>query len=430
MQNELRQVGTSYGRLVEQGLIKPERHTVKVRAAGTSNAVFEESSAIDIQPDVYFPVAPTPPELAIMRRDLRPGVISAPRGPVPDIIHGVAGDKSDSVAKSFKAGQKSNIQEYIEDFAERNYSTVKREPLGKPVDRGYDMPKDLVFGNSANPNGAPLTAKEVIFPRGVEDDTGDMHKRYVKTHRDYQPGEQVDREYLWPAGVNPAQFKFGREENRTSGTTRDALTWDQAKQPTKIVLKRLEDYRAVSRDLLGEKKNYMQYPLPVPADFRFGARSSDSSNTAASCLHFNSKVVVEVMPEKDLGKCDVQGKRNILSDRVYGLPSIRTDIPRPDIQSRSVANVNNYGDDLGTASLLHPQRFENMGVPDEQFLDARSKADMQTLLNGANINVDERTFEKVWSACKGESVSIKDFLNAYGRVVVDVEVAQRFGAII
>jgi len=426
MLGDLRKTGTSYSRLVEAGRIKPEAQTFKVRPAGTSNVCFDESVAIDMQSEVYFPVPPTPPELSRMRTDLRPGVGNPPRGPIPDIRHGLIGDQTSSVAQAFKAGQKSGMEEYLGDFAERNYSTVKKEPLGKPVDRGYDIPKGSVFGTSSNVNGTPLTSKEVIFPRGVEADNACMHKQYVKTHRSYEAGEQADREYSWPEGVNPDMFKFGKTDTRLKTSAKDALTWEHANDQTKVVLKRLEDYRGVSKEHLGERKNHMQLPLPVTADFRFGVRSTDNSNSAAHCLHFNVKVPAEVRTDSDVGKCEAIGKRNILSDRVYGLPSIRTDIPKPDFASRSVANVNNYGDDLGTASLLNPERFQNMGVPDEQFLETRSKPYMQDLLNGSGIHLDDKTFDKVWGACSSESVCIKDFLRTYGRVIVDKEVARGF----
>jgi EF-hand domain-containing family member B len=196
------------------------------------------------------------------------------------------------------------------------------------------------------------------------------------------------------------------------------------------VLKRLEDYRAVSRDPLGDNKNHMQAPLPVPADFRFGARSTNSSNTAAHCLHFNVKDKSELQEENDLGKSEVLGRRNKLTDRVYGLPSVRSDIPKPDFAHRSVAVMKNYGDEPGTAALLHPQRFQSIGVEDEQFLMTRKEADMRSLLIGAGIDIDEETFRQVWSTCKGEEISIKDFLDAFGRVVIDEAVAKRFGATI
>ena len=422
MLGDLRATGTSYSRLVETGRIKPEAHTRNVRAAGTSTTVFDESAAVDVQPEIYFPIAPTPPEVRSFR-DNRDGVGRE----AEDMRHGVQGERGESVARAFLSGQKTGIQQYLDNFAERNYSGVKLEPLGRAVDRGYDIPEGLTFGNPANPAGT-MTAKEVIFPRvGLDEETTGMHRLYVKTHKSFAPGEQVDREYSWPEGVNPDEFTFGQVDAAASRTAKDALTWDRADAPSKVVLKRLEDFRSVSNDPLGERKNHMQRPLPVPADFRFGARSTNSNNTAAHCLHFNSKRDAELLPDRNLGKCDVQGKRNSITDRVYGLPSIRTDIPKPELSQRSVANIYNYGDDLGTYSLIHPQRFQNMGVSDEQFLEDKSKLDMHELVTSANLGIDDVTFDKVWNACNQENVNIKSFLQAYCKVVVDAKVAQRFG---
>ena len=420
MLGDLRATGTSYSRLVQTGRIKPEAHTLHVRAAGTSTTVFDESAAVDVQPDIYFPIPPTPPELRHFR-DERTNLV------VPDIRHGRAAERGESVQRAFVAGQKTGIQQYLSNFAERNYAAVKLEPLGKAIDRGYDIPEGLVFGDPANPNGA-MSAKEVIFPRtGLDIETLDAHKLYVKTHKSFAPGEQLDREYQWPEGVNPDAFSFGHADAAGTRSTKDALTWERSDAPTKVVLKRLEDYRAVSKDPLGEGKNHMQWPLPVPTDFRFGARSNNSNNTVAHCLQFNNKSESELVPDRNLGTCDVQGKRNSITDRVYGLPSIRTDIPKPELSQRSVADVFNYGDDLGTYSLLHPQRFQNMGVSDEQFLQNKNKVDMHQLVQNANLGIDDATFDKVWMACHQEDVNIKDFLQAYCKVVVDAKVAQRFG---
>jgi hypothetical protein len=156
-------------------------------------------------------------------------------------------------------------------------------------------------------------------------------------------------------------------------------------------------------------------------------RSNNNANTAAHCLHFNVKTEDELKPERDLGSCDVKGKRNLLGDRAYGTPSIRSDLPRPSIGNRSVANIRNYGDDVGTAALLHPQRFQALGVSDDHFLELRTRTDMHGLLTSAGLAIDDATFARVWAATTSVgTASIKDFLQAYCQVVVDAQVAARF----
>ena len=41
-----------------------------------------------------------------------------------------------------KAGQKSGIHSYVNDIEESKYASLKREPLGKTINRKYNMPAD------------------------------------------------------------------------------------------------------------------------------------------------------------------------------------------------------------------------------------------------------------------------------------------------
>ena len=65
------------------------------------------------------------------------------------------------------------------------------------------------------------------------------------------------------------------------------------------------------------------------------------------------------LPDKDLGKTLTPGFRNItLETRAFGVPSIRTDLPKPGVGlTRSVANNMNYGDDATAHDLINPQPY-------------------------------------------------------------------------
>merc|ERR1719230_1964445 len=97
----------------------------------------------------------------------------------------------------------------------------------------------------------------------------------------------------------------------------------------------------------------------------------------------------EQAPDKDLGICLTTGRRNVYHERSFGVPSVRSDIPAPAQERRSVADTLNYGDEVGAAALLHPQRFELQGVPDKEFLLRRSKEELQGIVIGAGYNFDE-----------------------------------------
>lgn len=53
------------------------------------------------------------------------------------------------------------------------------------------------------------------------------------------------------------------------------------------------------------------------------------------------------------------------------VPSIRTDIPK--YERRSIADSQNYGDDVNASYLLHPSQFASQGVEDEEFEKPRDK---------------------------------------------------------
>ena len=53
---------------------------------------------------------------------------------------------------------------------------------------------------------------------------------------------------------------------------------------------------------------------------------------------------------------------------------VRFDIPKPN--TRSMADTQNYGDEVGASSLISPQRFESMGIQDDEFLQRRTRDDV------------------------------------------------------
>lgn len=94
----------------------------------------------------------------------------------------------------------------------------------------------------------------------------------------------------------------------------------------------------------------------------FGASITPADEwTAADCIRGNYSVE-DQMPDADLGKSVSKGYRNFTTDphRVFGVPTIRNDIPAK--AKASVADHQNYGNDADAASLLHPSRFAPIGV--------------------------------------------------------------------
>jgi hypothetical protein len=51
-----------------------------------------------------------------------------------------------------------------------------------------------------------------------------------------------------------------------------------------------------------------------------------------------------------------------IQDRAYGCPSIRSDIPRKPISTRSIADSQNYGDDVPAQDLINPPAFSDLSI--------------------------------------------------------------------
>jgi hypothetical protein len=89
--------------------------------------------------------------------------------------------------------------------------------------------------------------------------------------------------------------------------------------------------------------------------------------------------------------------------QIFGLPSVRTDVPLP--ATRSVANTHNYGNEPTAGQLLTPPKCVDLGVKEEHLLQLRSKQELQGLLAEAGIGMADEEFEAVFSmaaAANGE----------------------------
>ncbi|XP_076413643.1 EF-hand domain-containing family member B [Peromyscus maniculatus bairdii] len=80
---------------------------------------------------------------------------------------------------------------------------------------------------------------------------------------------------------------------------------------------------------------------------------------------------------------------------IYGVPTIRSDIPAPRI--RRISDVNNYGEEGNAYSLLHPSIFAQKGVFERDFFKTRSKEEISDILTNIGVKLSEEEFENVWN---------------------------------
>ena len=182
----------------------------------------------------------------------------------------------------------------------------------------------------------------------IQDDP-EVHTMYKKTHGNYAPGEQKDRNYNWK--INPNEHCFGYAEKKVLNGAANALHNERLEEDypkTTIVKKTVEDHYAVANDMLGKSKNLGQGQTNRGDDFVHGIKNVQGSDpwNAARCIHGEPNTN-EVLPDHDLGKSVKPNCRNVVRKeedrhRSFGVPTVRTDIPFKDRKSVADYQVSQF----------------------------------------------------------------------------------------
>jgi len=350
------------------------------------------------------------------------GIVNDPK-PGDNFVFGKKTAVSDHVPNVVKYPEMSKLAEYNNDLNEAKYGSHKREPLGKPMPRNYEFPEevkkeDFKFGVKVVDSES---AKVVLFPEnGEKHESPEVQAMYLKTHGNYEPGQQKERGYKWP--VDKSNFRFGyqendREENGAAKCVQPERFGDVFPKTT-IVQKTVEDYIEVTKDELGKVKNLGQSGDPNMA---FGAKVKKGGEewNAALCIHGDPSSAQEVAPDKDLGKCAKANCTNTVrkpgdENRVFGVPTVRNDIPRKD--KRSVADHQNYGDEPGACELLFPSNYLEFGVSEADFNASREKDEIKMIFENIGFKYKIGKFNAIYSKAqeysKNGEVSVRTFLEA------------------
>eukprot|EP01017_Pseudomicrothorax_dubius_P051579 TRINITY_DN9962_c0_g1_i10.p1 TRINITY_DN9962_c0_g1~~TRINITY_DN9962_c0_g1_i10.p1 ORF type:complete len:417 (-),score=103.13 TRINITY_DN9962_c0_g1_i10:52-1302(-) len=398
------------------------------RPAGVTT-IFKDTAASCIKPDESR--AETPEHIRRYRKSFkqREGVSIQHYGRVNDPLpaekhfYGVPTKESDHTNQVLNV-RPEGFREVVNDLKEAKYASAKREPLGRPIERNYKYPdpvltSDFRFGvptvNSEN------TAKEVIFGGNIEDLDEETRLRYIKSHGMFEPGEKRNRNYNWK--VDPEQHRFGlTQKDRIKDEAKLALQPEANNNvipKTTIVKKNVEDHRDFRDDPLGRPKNLGQENPYIGKEHVFGYRPKYQDEwDVAKCLRGEATL-------KELGRdtefrATKQGVRNEPRPghdaRVFGVPSLRTDIPKP--KAKSVADPNNYGDEASAVQLLFPQKFAELGISPEDFKKLRPKEEIRDIFSSIGILYKPGKFEGIFlrareiDGAEYEEASVRGFLQA------------------
>lgn len=129
--------------------------------------------------------------------------------------------------------------------------------------------------------------------------------------------------------------------------------------------------------------NALDWRLPLTIPENFAQNAVDEVSTARNYLSKMSDAI------------DDELNSTYTKDwNIYGVPSLRSDLPPPRI--RRVADKNNYGDE-GTAGVLtNPSIMEAHGVFTSDLYEPRTMTDILSLYKAIGFEVDISQLEKLW----------------------------------
>lgn len=180
-------------------------------------------------------------------------------------------------------------------------------------------------------------------------ETPEIQKQYEKTHGITQPGQQKDRNYQLHFDKN--QHMYGFNEEKELNGVKNSLNTDtltNSYPSTKIVHKRLEDFRQATEDMLGKSKYKGTLNPNLNEDHIYGYKNILEQWNAGKCIHGDTQLIKQnaLQPDIDLGKNShfkekVKNKMPLQKDpnKIYGVPSIRNDLPTKNFVSVTDTNV-------------------------------------------------------------------------------------------
>lgn len=326
----------------------------------------------------------------------------------------------------------SQILEAMNERKEEVYQSNRREPLGKAYSRGHNLPEktsDAKFRFGIE-SVASEDARHLVYPEGFSSSIRTAqeaaHPLYVASHGNFDPGEQRRRGYEWEKTniKDPAEFRFGKTEKEEYingvGKALNPSSDETLPHNPGIASKKVEDFKDTHTDELGRPRNLGLGARGLNVDHTFGMPSSKTIEwNAARCIHGNANEK-EQQPDLDLGRCVKPGLRNISgahiggeANRPFGCPSIRKDIVAPRI--KSVADIQNYGDEPDAKTLLYPSGFTD--VNDDDFLVPYSEKAMKEILDGAGIDYgNEATFKALYADAQAKC----DQMSISGGVPIEI----------
>eukprot|EP01082_Thalassiosira_pseudonana_P001424 g1481.t1 g1481 contig10:2175999-2176946(-) len=294
------------------------------------------------------------------------------------IVFGVSkkGKDSDIHVGDLWTFNEDDVNKVVSSVAESTYKSTR--PLGRSHNRGHKLPEELLdskYRHGVTSNRPEVGAKDLIC--SSYDDKENSNKNHIKSHGSYGPGQQRTRDYRW--NVDPASTTFGIKNNDTAGGRGSSVGVASGLQMTVA-----DDNSRLDKE-------------ETATGTVFGKSTSQVTESAAECL----KGATTDEDLNDLGRSLTPGFRNALTERCFGCPSIRTDIPRYD--RSSVADTQNYGDSVSAGYLLRPSLLSSLGLDENEFTKPRSKSYLHKLFQNCGLAIESDVFDSKFNEASDEN---------------------------
>lgn len=381
-----------------------------------------------------------PAELGGARADITQTAVQGNRVPTPDSIRAYRrnysmplgqsskhfGTRSDSPrsedtiygAKNIKDGSvdaclhpnagADKLGNLAAEHAERRYLSNRKEPLGRVPDPSIPIPEQLQRDGFGIPTKRSENAKVVIY--------NSANKEAKLLH---PPGEQTNRGYNWTTtGIDPTNHRFGSVVRGEPTTTKELVN---PQGGASVLPKIVRDFDSITYPELAKTRNLGFGTRPQDADYTYGKQlkrdelnaqqlirgealgsSSGASGVEDGALSETGTMgsseynqlggtYVKSVTQRKLRSQDKQSSVGSFGSptRALGIPSIRTDIPKPDESRRKVTNGVNYGDDVGAKHLLYPNQYVGNGILTKYYGAPKSLDEIREFCHKIQLGLSE-----------------------------------------
>lgn len=208
--------------------------------------------------------------------------------------HGISTQPSFFAHELVNPRPKSLFQQRMLDRKEDHYASHQVAPLGKSHDQNKNLPRGLnkyefTFGI---PTELDTGAGGLINPNKtyeeVEKENQVGHELYVRSHDDFNVGEQLHRSYTSPNFNSYSKFGIPTPHDNTGKHVKKTMKWlheAEQERATKIVSKRVDEFRERNQEQLGQVHDPIKDTLRVPADHTFGILMKPDEYGAGDLLH-------------------------------------------------------------------------------------------------------------------------------------------------